>query len=302
MSRFKSRWFSACSAALAIAACVVAPAYSSAQALNSKDPQTVLLRYLRATQARDYFESYRYISAKDRSVKDVNKYARQRGAIGGFVLEAKKKLAAFSEIKIAQKQVSPDRIQAVAKIRVPEPNSISSLMLDWDLGRLDSLGPRGRAQILESLEKRKRDGTMELINAADEMLALVKEGDEWRIFLNWAAGVKVPLRLSLSQIPDLDVALSKKEVVVQPGELFEISLRIKNLSNRTVVTSIAHVIEPQKASNFLDLVECGFIKPVTLEAGKERSFDARYLVMESIPEGIHQLNVTYDFKPLQRSR
>ena len=34
----------------------------------------------------------------------------------------------------------------------------------------------------------------------EEKLELVKEGDEWRIFLNWAAGVKIPFQLlSLTQ-------------------------------------------------------------------------------------------------------
>jgi cytochrome c oxidase assembly protein Cox11 len=131
---------------------------------------------------------------------------------------------------------------------------------------------------------------------------LVREGDEWRVFLNWAAGVKLPLRLALSQAPELEVNLSKKELVVQPGELFEISLRIKNRSKKTEVVRIAHVIDPEKMSNFLDLVECGFIMPVTLEPGIERQFDARYLILDSLPEGVRQMNLTYDFALLKFKR
>ncbi len=135
----------------------------------------------------------------------------------------------------------------------------------------------------------------------EEKLELVKESDEWRIFLNWAAGVKIPFRLLLSNAADLDVTLSKNEVVVQPGDFFEIYLKMKNRSKQPVVARIGHLVEPREVENFFDFVECGFLLPVTLEPGKEQEYYARYLIRESIPEGVHQLNLTYDFTLLKPS-
>ena len=267
---------------------------------NLQDPTRVIQGYLRATYARDYIDAYHYISFADQRVKDVNRYAQQRGAFMGFALDTTKKLASSIEIKSSQKEVAPDRIQAVAKIRIPEPSTVSSLLLNWDPGRLNLLGASDRAQVIDSLDEKKRNGSLKMIEV-EENLELVKESDEWRIFLNWAAGVTIPFRVLLSNAADLDVVLSKNEVVVQPGEFFEIYLKMKNRSKQPVVARIGHLVEPQEVENFFDFVECGFLLPVTLEPGKEQEYYARYLIRESIPEGVHQLNLTYDFTLLKWS-
>ena len=267
---------------------------------NLQDPTRVIQGYLRATYARDYIDAYHYISSADQRVKDVNRYAQQRGAFMGFALDATKKLASSIEIKSSQKEVAPDRIQAVAKIRIPEPSTVSSLLLNWDPGRLNLLGASDRVQVIDSLDKKQRSGSLKMIEV-EENLELVKESDEWRIFLNWAAGVTIPFRVLLSNAADLDVVLSKNEVVVQPGEFFEIYLKMKNRSKQPVVARIGHLVEPQEVENFFDFVECGFLLPVTLEPGKEQEYYARYLIRESIPEGVHQLSLTYDFTLLKWS-
>jgi hypothetical protein len=265
---------------------------------NLRDPTRVIEGYVRAIYARDYIDAYRYISSADQRVRDANRYAQQRGAFMGSALEITRKLAGFIEIRPTQKPVAPNRIQAVTKLGIPEPSKLSPLLLNLDLRRLNALEIRELSQIIESLDKKKRDGSFEMIEV-EEKFELVKEGDEWRIFLNWAAGVKIPFRLALVNAADLDVALSKSEVVVQPGELFEIDLKIKNRSAQQVVARIGHLIEPRDVTNFLDFVECGFLLPVTLQPGKEHKYSARYLLRDNIPEGVRQLSLTYDFRLLK---
>ena len=265
---------------------------------NLRDPTRVIEGYVRAIYARDYIDAYRYISSADQRVRDVNRYAQQRGAFMGSALEITRKLAGFIEIKPTQKQIAPDRIQALTKLGIPEPSKLSPLLLNLDLRRLNALERRELSQIIESLDQKKRDGSFETIEV-EEKFELVKEGEEWRIFLNWAVGVKIPFRLALANAADLDVALSKSEVVVQPGDLFEIELKIKNRSAQQVVARIGHLIEPRDVTNFLDFVECGFLLPVTLQPGKEHEYSARYLLRDNIPEGVRQLSLTYDFRLLK---
>jgi hypothetical protein len=265
---------------------------------NLRDPAVVIQGYVRAIYARDFIDAYRYISTADQKFRDVNRYAQQRGAFMGSALEIMRKLASFIEIKPTQKQITPNRIQAVTKLGIPEPNKLSPLLLNLDLRRLNSLESRDLSQIIETLDKKKRDGSFEMIEI-EEKLELVKEGDEWRIFLNWAVGVKIPFRLALANAADLDVALSKSEVVVYPGDLFEIELKVKNRSSQPVVARIGHLIEPRDVTNFLDFVECGFLLPITLQPGKEQEYSARYLLRGGLPEGVHQLNLTYDFRLLK---
>jgi len=268
------------------------------QQANLRDPALVIQGYLRATYARDYIEAYRYISTADQKVRDVNRYAQQRGAFMGSALEIMRKLASFIEIKPTQKQIAPNRIQAVTKLGIPEPNKLSPLLLNLDLRRLNSLESRDLSQIIETLDKKKRDGSFEMIEI-EEKLELVKEADEWRIFLNWAAGVKIPFPVSAPNSGDLGGGLSKSEVVVHPGDLFEIELKVKNRSGQPVVARIGHLLEPRDVTNFLDFVECGFLLPITLQPGKEQEYSARYLLRGGLPEGVHQLSLTYDFRLLK---
>jgi len=109
-------------------------------------------------------------------------------------------------------------------------------------------------------------------------------------------GVKIFFRLSQSNAPDLSVVLSRSEVVVQPGDLFEFSLSIKNHSKQPVNARIDHIIEPLEVANFLDFVECGFLVPLTLHPEIEQKYYATYLLRETIPKDVNQLNLTYDFK------
>jgi hypothetical protein len=263
------------------------------RAVDMSDPTRVVEAYLRATYARDYVDAYRYIATADQRVKELNRYAQQRGAFMGFALEAARRLASFIEIKSTQKPLAPNRIQAVAKIGVAEP----ALLFNLDARRLNSMSVDERHQLMDSWDKRKRHGALQMLEV-EEKLELVKEGDQWRIFLNWAAGVKISMRLVLPNAADWEASISKNEVTVQPGELFDISLKVKNLTSYPVVARIRHLIEPQNLTDFLDFVECGFLLPVTLDPGKEQEYPARYLLRGNLPEDVRILNLTYEFRRL----
>jgi hypothetical protein len=268
---------------------------SAGERAQMQDPAVVVQAYLRATYARDFTEAYRYISSEDRRIRDLNRYVQQRGAFNGFALEAARKLADFIEIRFIQKQAVSDRMQTVARYRVPDPAKISSLLLNWDLYRLNLLPVNDRNRIIESIENGKRDGSLDMIEGGDKF-ELVKEGDEWRIFLNWAAGIKIPLRLELAHAADLDVALSKSEVLVQPGDLFELTLKIKNRSTQPVTVRIGHLVEPKEIADYLDFVQCGFLLPLTLQPGKAEDYSSTYMVRASVPEGVRRLILTYDVR------
>lgn len=271
---------------------------TAAQAQTRRDPALVLQAYLRATYARDFVEAYRFISTADHNVRDLNRYVQQRGPFAGFTLEVAKKLSESIEIKFTERQETPNRIRAAINYKVPDPNKLSPLLLNWDAYRLNSLAPEERKRIFDAIDKKNRDGSLEMSDG-EEKFELVKENEEWRVFLNWAGGVKIPFRLDLSKSTDLDVSLSKNEIVTQPGELFEIILRIKNRTNQPVTARIGHLVEPNVVADYLDFVQCGFLLPVTIAPAKEQEFSGTYLLRGSLPEGVRQLSLTYDFRLLK---
>jgi cytochrome c oxidase assembly protein Cox11 len=96
----------------------------------------------------------------------------------------------------------------------------------------------------------------------------------------------------------LEVALSKQEVVLQPGEVFEIQLKIRNKTKQPITTRIGHLVEPRDNADYLDFVQCGFLLPVTIPAEKEQEYSGTYMLRGSLPEGVRQFNLTYDFRIL----
>jgi hypothetical protein len=267
------------------------------EALNLQEPISVAQAYLRATYARDYIDAYRYLSSEDRRVKDLNRYVQQKGAYYGFTLEAAKKLAEFIDIKPITKAESQNRVQVIVHFKAPDLGKISPLVLGWNTYQLNLLPVPERKKIIENIEKKNHERSLEM-REGEEKLELIRDGNEWRIFLNWAAGVKIPFRLVLSAAPELEVNVSPPEVAIQPGDVFEVFLKIKNRSSRPLIVRIGHLVEPQAGADYFDFVECGFLLPVTLQPG-EQEYSGRYMLRGSIPESIHQLSLTYDFKLLQ---
>ncbi|HEY7554773.1 MAG TPA: cytochrome c oxidase assembly protein [Candidatus Binatia bacterium] len=267
---------------------------------ETREPASVTRAYLRAVYARDFAEAYRYVSSEDRRARNINQYLGQRGPFSGFALEIAKMLAAMVEVEIIPTQVAAPRMELTARYRAPDPEKIAALLRHWNGYQLNSLSPAERKQIIEAVEKKKRDKSLDMI-AGEEKLTLVKEGDEWRIFLNWAAGVTIPFGAIVADsigAAMLDVSLSRRQAVVQPGEVFEIIVRIKNRSQQPTVVRIGHLIQPKKLTDYLEIVQCGFLLPVKLAPGIEQEYSGTYLLRGSLPEGVHQLNLTYDFRPL----
>jgi Cytochrome c oxidase assembly protein CtaG/Cox11 len=272
--------------------------YGVERAVDMQDPMAVIRSYVRATYARDFAAAYRLISAEDRKVRDLNRYVQQRGAYGGFVLEAAKKLGEFIELQDLKTQASPSRVQMLIKYRVPDPQKIAPLVLNWNPQRLNSLSAAERKTILDTLDNKKREGSLPMTEG-EESFELVRDADEWRVFLDWAAGVKIPLRLDLSKSADLAVTLSQQEFTLQPGELFEIKLKITNHGGQPITARIGHLVEPASIADYLDFVQCGFLLPITLQPGKEQEYSGTYMLRGSLPEGVRQLSLTYDFRLLK---
>jgi hypothetical protein len=273
---------------------------SAGNDIDPQDPARVLQSYLRATFARDFVAAYGLISSEDKKVRDLNRYVQQRGAFSGFTLQAARKLSESIETRTVSQESAGDRFRRLRiHYRVPDMTKIAPALLNWDPFRLNSLSVADRDQLLATLTRKQQDRSLDMIEG-EEVFELVKEkGNGWRMFLNWAAGVRIPLKLDLSRAGDLQVELSKREVVLQPGDVFEIKLKIRNSTSQPITTRIGHLVEPRRHADYLDFVQCGFLFPVTIPAGKEPEYYGTYMLRGSLPEGVRQLNLTYDFRILK---
>ncbi len=271
---------------------------SAEPAVSIRQPASVAHAYLRAVYARDFAEAYRYVSGEDQRARNLNQYLRQRGPFNGFALDVARMLAAMVEVKTTQTQTVSNRVLLTVHYTAPDPEKLSALLRHWNGYQLNSLSPTERKQIIEAIESKKRDRSIEMI-AGEEKLTLMKEGDEWRIFLDWAAGVTIPIHTIVAEpaaAAAIDVRFSPKQVATQPGEVFEIILKIKNLSPQPITTRIGHLVEPKELADYFEIVQCGFLLPVSLQPGVEQEYSATYLLRGSLPEGVRKLSLNYDFR------
>jgi hypothetical protein len=255
----------------------------------------ILTQYLRAVYSRDFKQAYRFVSAEDKRLKDEKIYVRERGPFTGFALEAARRLSELIEFTPAQISLDDDRARIVLAFKAPDMNSIGGLLLDWNEERLQALPLHGQKKLLAAIGNLKRNGDLEVIEGQEEF-TLRKEGSHWRLFFDWASGVRVKFDTLLPENSLIEAKPTIKETVTQPNELFTIAYRVKNLTDKEVFARITHRVEPAALTEHLDIVECGLLLPVRILPGEEQSYSSTYVIRGDIPDGTKSLDVTYEFK------
>lgn len=286
-----------------MATTLVAPLALATVHLQTRDPGEtrvnaplpVVQSFLRATYAREFREAYRFISSDDRSVRDENNYVQAQGEFTGFTLEVARKLAHFMELQVIEQTADADRAKVKVAYSVPAPEDLSGLVSEWDSEKLNSLSPAEQKQLLDRLDARKRDGTLVML-AGQEKFELVREGNAWKIFQDWAAGTRVKIQTFLPEQSEIDVKLSQKEIITRGEEPFQINLKIKNRGKQPIVMTLNHMIEPREAADDMEMIECGLSRPVALEPGIEQEFSMAYLLGEATRKSVREFTLTYAFE------
>jgi hypothetical protein len=269
-------------------------AFKSLSGRAADEPVHVLSRYLNFLYARDFHQAYRFISTEDQQLKRQDVYVRERGPFSGFTQEAARKLAQLIDLRPVSDQWDGEFHRVRVAMRLPDAGAIAPLLLDWDETRLNSLSMPERKKILASLDKLARDNKLPMIEGEQEFV-MVKEGTRWKVFLNWAAGVRVEFATRLPPDEMLAAEPISKSTVARSGDVFTIGFKVKSLASEEIRTRIAHRVEPAELAEYLDLVECALLLPVRLRPGEEQIYHSTYVVRGDLPEGVESLNVTYDF-------
>jgi hypothetical protein len=268
---------------------------SSPEHSHQTGPFNTVEAYLKNSYARDFKKAYRYISRGDRQLKAERVYVREKGSFSGFPLTVTRKLAQFIELRPLETVREQDgQVRVKVEAKYPDANSLSAILLEWDEERLNALPSSMQRDILSKLDQMDREGEIKTI-VGEEEFTLVKEGTSWRVYLEWAAGVRVSYD-AVVPAESIDAVPVNKSTTIRPNELFTISYRVKNRTAQAISTRITHRIEPDELSQHLDIIDCALLLPVELRPGQESEFSTTYLVRGDLPEGTKELNVTYDFQ------
>jgi hypothetical protein len=257
-----------------------------------EDIAIVLDKYIKALYARDYRAAYEQISSADQRLKDVHSYSRERGEYRDFALEAARSVALSVNIRVVEMRIDQERAGVKVTAEVPDATKLSPLMLEWDSERLESLSTAERKRLLDTIDRQRRNQAVAMV-ASEESFNLVKEAGDWKVFLNWAAGITLTFRSAIPPSSPVQIKIEQTEVGSRPGQVFRVSMKIKNTGKQTLSTRIGHLVEPQALRDYLDLVDCGFILPIRLRPGTEEEFVTTYLLRGTLPEDVRRLSVTY---------
>lgn len=268
------------------------------QPAGAKPPQVepidVVKAYLKASYARDYQNAYQYISSQDQAVWNEKSYASQSESFTGFALELARNLAESMEVWVIEKRLGSDRAHYKIGYRVPTADELSALLFDWDPDKLNALSRPRQEQLLETLGKMKKDGKMIMIEG-QETFDLVSDKNDWKVFFDWASGIKVTLKADSASSSEVEARFVQSELIVKKDEPFQIDLKIKNRSKRPVVARIVHHIEPRDMENHLDMIACGALRPLALQPGDVQQISSAYLIKDGIRAG-EKIDITYEFK------
>ena len=262
---------------------------------RADEPVQVLSKYLKFLYARDFRRAYRFIATEDQRLKPLNDYVRERESFSGFTLDVARKLAGVIEIRPLAEQPDGNANRVRVAMKLPDANAVSKLLLDWDEKRLNALPAPEQKKLLATVDNLIRQKKLPLIEGNEDFV-LVQEGAQWRVFLNWAAGVKVKFTTIL---PSKNVVAAEpitKETVARSADVFTVGFKVKNRSSREIVIRIVHRVEPKDLAQYLDLVECALLLPVRLRPGEEQTYNSTYMVRGDLPDGTKNLDVTYEFK------
>jgi hypothetical protein len=256
--------------------------------------QQILVAYLKALYARDFKRAYRLISMRDRELKSENVYVKEQGEFTGFTAQVAHRLSDWIKARLVAQRVEGDRMRITLQLTLPDANALGPLLLDWDEDQLNKLARKEQKTLLAALEQAKREGKLSMIEGNQDFV-LVKEGPHWKVFLDWAAGVRVIFDAVVPQDNSVEAQPVIRETVVHPGDLFTVDFRVKNRTAKDLVARIAHHVEPRDLAEHLDLVECALLFPVRIPPHQEQTYSSRYLLRGDLPEGAREIRVTYDF-------
>lgn len=260
-------------------------------------PEDVALDYGRALYAGDAEAIYRLVSEADRRVKDRASFRAQMGGPRGFARELVRQLAAFASATTVRTEVAGDRATVTLRWKLPDANAegIRTLARDWDEQTLDALPVSERAAIRDRLDRFRRTGTIPIVEG-EETFELVRESGGWRIFLNWAGGVRVVFRTVVDQGLSLRVAVSPATLLLVPGERVRVTLSATNRDGQEVTTRVGHRVEPEADARYLALLQCPLLLPTRLARGEQRDFVSEYVLLGDVPASIKSFEVTYRFR------
>lgn len=151
----------------------------SCDKLTGPNPKEILNKYLDATLKGRYEESYSYVSAEDKLVKDLQSYLNENGKKNNPLIEA---IANKVSYKILNLEKSDKTATANVEMTMPDFGSIFSDVMGTAFKT--AFGGGDENEMEKAIAKKFESGEVPL-TTKKETFRLIKEKDGWKVFLDW---------------------------------------------------------------------------------------------------------------------
>ena len=136
----------------------------------------------------------------------------------------------------------------------------------------------------DELRRRGRAGTLPLIEFS-QRVELVREGEHWKAFLDWAVGFTIHFRAAVREQLPFEFSVQPASITLKPGETGSATFHAKNVSQETVRAKAGHLFDPPVAFLHTELVECFCFFEDTYAPGEERELPVAVRLGWDIPAG-----------------
>ncbi len=269
---------------------------------SAEEPQEALTRYLKAIYAQDYRTAYRWISSEDQRHKSEADYLRENLSFLGAARQLTSKLADMIEFRDFQTEIRESRATLRFTVKMPNANAptLRTLLLDFDPERLSHLPKSTQKDLIEKLEDLRKRGKLPVLEG-EESWDMVREPAGWRVFLNWAGGIRILFEARVKDGLPWKFWPVQKVVLAKPGETLQVVYRAKNLSDKPVTAKAMHIDEPKDlASKYLQVVQCFCFIQQTLDPGEEIQLPLVFRLDWDVPNEVKEFQITYEFYPIDK--
>ena len=147
--------------------------------LSGPGSDEILNKYLDASLKGRYEEAYSYVSAEDKSIKNLQNYLKENDKEDDPFAQA---IASKMSYKILKLEKADNKATADVEITFPDIGSI----LDYFMGAaFKSASGGGDEKEMEKMLAKKFDSGEIPFTTKKVPFQLVKESDGWKVFLGW---------------------------------------------------------------------------------------------------------------------
>ena len=279
---------------IAAAAAVLAAGGAAFLAVRTSSPEQVATRLLHARYVNDAAVVYELASAEDRRWRTLEQHLEGHPQFPNEFQELIGELGEFIEVRDTESDLQGDTGVVTVHGAVPNANHPELRDLLYGEGAADgSTVEERRAE----LRRRGEAGTLPVIEFS-QRVELVREGEHWKVFLDWAVGFTIRFRAEVREELPFEFSVETESITLKPGETGAAVFRARNLSDGTVKAKAGHLFEPPVAFLHTELLQCFCFFEDTYAPGEERELPVAIRLGWDTPPDIGEIAMVYEYYPL----